>query len=212
VNRFLLLAALAPCLLHAQRDSRWEASTLFGFRSNGSMTVSTPASPSLSRASFDSASLFSFTGGYRFDDSTLVEFRYSRTNPGLTLNSTVPGFSSAKIDSSMNQFAGDFTYEFSPENSEKFRPYIYGSVGITRLTVPDKTHSRLHLGLGLGAKYWINKFLGVKVQGGWMPTIWNRTDASFTCASGPNGAACITASGSRWIHQLEFSAGPVFRF
>lgn len=212
VNRFLLVGLLFPALLPAQRDSRWEASTLFGFRSNGSLVLSAPAAPSLSRGNFKSSGLFSLTGGYRFDDATLVEFRYSRTSPGIELNAPVPGFSSNTINSSMNQFAGDFTYEFSPENSERVRPYILGTVGATRLGVPDKTHTRLHVGAGLGLKYWINRNLGVKVQGAWMPTVWNRTDAPFTCASGPNGATCITASGSRWIHQIEFSAGPVFRF
>jgi hypothetical protein len=206
MRQLSLLFFLVPALLPGQRESRWEASTLFGFRSNGSLTLSAPGS-TLSRGQVDAAGLFSVTGGYRVDDQTLIEFRYSRQSPSLTLNSPVSGFSSP-VETSLNQFAGDFTYEFSPENSDQFRPYVLGSVGATRLRVTGRAHTRLNLGIGLGAKYWVFKKAGVRVQGAWMPTVWNRTDAPFACS----GPSCITASGSRWVHQIEFSIGPVFRF
>lgn len=185
---------------------------MFGFRTNGSLTLSSPSEPGLARGNLDSAFLFSLTGGYRIDDATLIEFRYSRNSPGITLKdvTSMP----PKLGSSINQFAGDFTYEFSPENSDIFRPYILGTLGATRLTVTGQSHTRLHLGLGLGAKYWISRHLGVKVQGAWMPTVWNRTDDPFAYVDVPGfmRQQAITASGSRWVHQIEFSAGPVFRF
>lgn len=210
MKRLFAILFLASAAASAQRDARWEASTLFGFRANGTLTLSAPGS-TLARGSLDSAGLFSLTGGYRLDDQNLIEFRYSRNSPGISLDAPVNG-ASAKLESSMNQFAGDFTYEFSPENSDTFRPYILGSVGATRLTITGLTHTRLHLGLGFGAKYWLRPRIGIRAQGAWMPTVWNRTDGAFACVGGAGGAACITASGARWVHQVEFSIGPVFRF
>ncbi len=123
VLRFAFLLLLIPAMLPAQRDSRWEASTLFGFRSNGSLSLSSPASAGLARGSLDSSSLFSLTGGYRFDDATLIEFRYSRTAPGISLNAATPGFPDSRINATMNQFAAT-----SPMSSARRTAIVSGPI------------------------------------------------------------------------------------
>jgi hypothetical protein len=199
-------------IVSAQSPQRWEASWLPGFRSNGFIKLdSTPGVP-YTKAGVGTGYSNTFTGGYRINDQNLVEFRWTRQSPDIEFEDA-SGTVGQTLGSTLNQYAGDFTYEFNPENNEKFHPYILGSLGVTRLGVSDKTHTRLHFGIGVGAKYWFMKNVGVRVQGAWMPTYWKRTTGGFACGINTiNGTTCVFATGGQFIHQVEFSAGPVFRF
>jgi len=187
----------------------FEVTPFIGGRFGGSFEIQ-PEGAAAVRATLKDTTSYGVSAGVRFDDLSLIEFRWTRAKSPLQFDSAVtvnPLFSSLG-DVTLNQFHGDFTREFILDEVKKLRPFLVGSLGATHLGTSNDGFTRFSLGLGAGLKLFFNSRLGLRVEAQWLP-IWIEPEVrGFACG----GGGCIGVLSGRWTDQFEVSAGPVFRF
>jgi hypothetical protein len=187
-----------------------EVTPLFGGRFGGTFDVQPEGLPE-AQASLKEGFNFGVAAGVRFDDFSVIEFRWMRADSALRLDTGVsvnPLGGPLVADVTLNQFHGDFTREFPLDEISALRPFIMASVGATHLSAADSGFTRFSFGLATGLKASINSRLGIRVEARWLP-IWVQPEvSSFACGFG----GCIAVLSGRLTQQFEVSAGPVFRF
>ena len=187
-----------------------EVTPLIGGRFGGTFDVQ-PEGAVETRASLGDSVSYGVAAGIRFDDFSLIEFRWTRANSSLRLETGLnvnPLAAPAVADVTLNQFHGDFTREFALNEVTDLRPFVMASVGATHLGSSNNGFTRFSFGIGTGLKITVNSRLGVRVQAQWLP-IWVQPEvSSFACGFG----GCIAVLSGRLTQQFEVSAGPVFRF
>ncbi|HEU0005506.1 MAG TPA: hypothetical protein VFS12_05885 [Terriglobia bacterium] len=187
-----------------------EVTPLIGGRFGGTFDVQ-PEGAVETRASLGDSVSYGVAAGIRFDDFSLIEFRWTRANSGLRFETGLnvnPLAAPAVADVTLNQFHGDFTREFALDEVTDLRPFVMASVGATHLGSSSNGFTRFSFGIGTGLKITVNSRLGVRVQAQWLP-IWVQPEvSSFACGFG----GCIAVLSGRLTQQFEVSAGPVFRF
>ena len=218
VNTTLTLSTLALAILvtTAPADAQnleiqgLEVTPLIGGRFGGTFDVQ-PEGAVETRASLGDSVSYGVAAGIRFDDFSLIEFRWTRANSGLRFETGLnvnPLSTPPIVDVTLNQFHGDFTREFALDEVTDIRPYVMASVGATHLGSSSNGFTRFSFGIGTGLKITVNSRLGVRLQAQWLP-IWVQPEvSSFACGFG----GCIAVLSGRLTQQFEVSAGPVFRF
>jgi hypothetical protein len=89
--------------------------------------------PPETQATWKDASSYGLNAGVRFDDFSLIEFRWTRSTS--TLRFDAPLISGASLgDVTLNQFHADFTREFVIPEVKGLRSFLTGSVGATHIT------------------------------------------------------------------------------
>jgi hypothetical protein len=109
----------------------------------------------------------------------------------------------------LDQFHGDFTHEYIPEEGLRWaRPFVIGSAGATRVAGgANNSFIRFSFGLGGGIKVYFTRHLGFRMQGEWLPLVVEPEVTSFVC-----GGGCIVHLSARLVSQGEIVIGPVLRF
>ena len=135
---------------------RIDVTPLIGYRT--SMTF--PAEENgvaTSGLSLDASPSYGVAAGVRLNKEDLVEFRWARQDTHVHL----AGSSQRAI---LNQFHGDFTHEYIPEDWPAWaRPFVIGSVGATHLGAgSNSSFTRLSFGLGGGIKVYFNRHMGLR--------------------------------------------------
>ena len=180
---------------------RIDVTPLIGYRT--SMTFPAEengvATPGLS---LDASPSYGVAAGVRLNEEDLVEFRWARQDTHVHL----AGSSERVI---LNQFHGDFTHEYIPEDWPAWaRPFVIGSVGATHLGAePNSSFTRFSFGLGGGIKVYFNRHMGLRTQAEWLPLVINPQVSSFVC-----GAGCVVHLTATLVSQGEIAVGPIFRF
>lgn len=204
----VLLAAVPACAENLEIQGL-EVTPFIGGRFGGTFDVR-PESGTETRASLDDSVSFGVSGGVRFDDYSLIEFRWTRAQSPLQLSSgaVVNPLATTLPDVTLDQFHGDFTREFPLDEVNALRPFVMASVGATHLGAEGSGFTRFSFGLGTGLKVSVNSKLGIRVEARWLP-IWVQPEVSgFACGFG----GCIAVLSGRLTQQFEVTAGPVFRF
>jgi hypothetical protein len=184
-----------------------EVTPFIGGRFGGSFDVQ-PEGGAETRATLKDSVSFGVSAGFRFDDFSVIEFRWMRATSGLQLDTGGNPLTASSVDATMNQFHGDFTREFPLDEVNALRPYLMASVGATHLGSENSGFTRFSFGLATGLKVSVSSKLGVRVEARWLP-IWVQPEVrSFACGFG----GCIAVLSGRVTQQFEVSAGPVFRF
>jgi hypothetical protein len=153
---------------------------------------------------------YGVSAGLRFDDFSLIEFRWTRASSALKFDTglSVNPLAVPAADVTLNQFHGDFTREFPLEEMNRIRPFLMASVGATHLGNSSNGFTRFSFGIGTGLKVAVNPKLGFRVEARWLP-IWVQPEvSSFACGFG----GCVAVLSGRLTQQFELTAGPVFRF
>jgi len=158
------------------------------------------------RVVFDANPSYGFAFGGHINDDDVVEFRWTRQDSHIHAED-VPGINFERRVT-LDQFHGDFTHEYSPEDWRKWaRPYVMGSVGATRLSAGAGNHfTRFSFGIGGGVKFFPSRHLGFRVQAEWLPIVVT-ANAAFIC-----GAGCVVHIRGDIANQAEIVVGPIFRF
>ena len=184
-----------------------EVTPFIGGRFGGTFEIQ-PEGAAEVPASLKDAVSFGVTAGVRFDDLSLIEFRWTRAKSELRLDTGVNPLTASLGDVTLNQFHVDFTREFTLEDVNGLRPFLMVSLGATHLGAANDSFTRFSFGLGTGLKLFLRPKLGVRVQAQWLP-IWVEPEMrAFACG----GGSCITVLSGRLAQQFEVSAGPVFHF
>jgi hypothetical protein len=208
----LILASLltgAPAYAQSLDIQGLEVTPCIGGRFGGTFDVQ-PEGAAEARASLGDTVSYGVSAGVRFDDFSLIEFRWTRASSGLRLDTgvSVNPLAAPIADVTLNQFHGDFTREFPLEEVNALRPFLMASLGATHLGTSSNGFTRFSFGLGTGLKVSVNSKLGIRVEARWLP-IWIQPEVSaFACGFG----GCIAVLSGRITQQFEVTAGPVFRF
>ncbi len=199
----------APARAQSVEIQGLEVTPFIGGRFGGTFDVQ-PDGAVETRASLGDSVSYGVSAGVRFDDFSLIEFRWTRASSVLRLERgvNVNPLATPIADVTLNQFHGDFTREFAIDEVTAIRPFVMASVGATHLGTSSNGFTRFSFGLGTGLKMAINSKLGIRLEARWLP-IWVQPEVSgFACGFG----GCIAVLSGRLTQQFEVTAGPVFRF
>ena len=204
-----ILFATAPACAQSLEIQGLEVTPFIGGRFGGTFDVQ-PEGAGEARASLEDSVSYGVSAGIRFDDFSLIEFRWTRASSALRFDSgvNVNPLAAPIADVTLNQFHGDFSREFPLDEVNAIRPFIMASVGATHLGSSSNGFTRFSFGIGSGLKVAVHPKLGFRVEARWLP-IWVEPEVSaFACGFG----GCVAVLSGRLTQQFEVTAGPVFRF
>ncbi len=205
----LLLLATPAGAQYVQIDS-FEVTPFAGVRFGGTLDVR-PGPASQTRASLKDASSHGLAAGVRFDDFSLIEFRWTRSTSTLRLDapSGLPGASLGDV--TLNEFHADFTREFVIPEVKGLRSLLSGSVGATHVAAADDGFTRFSFGFGAGLKQFLGSRLAIHAEAKWLPILIDPEVRAFACGTIGVGGCLVVLTGSL-TQQFELSIGPVVRF
>src|SRR5262245_32729611 len=187
-----------------------EVTPFVGGRFGGTFDVQTEQRV-LSEVSMKDASSYGFAAGLRFDDFSLIEFRWTRSASSLQAAAASPAVIVSSGDITLNQFHADFTREFVIPEVKGLRSFLTGSVGATHIGAANDGFTRFSFGLGAGLKQFVGSRLAIRAEAQWLPILVDPEVSTFACGTGPIGGCLILLNG-RLTQQFEVSVGPVVRF
>jgi len=106
---------------------------------------------------------------------------------------------------SVDHWQGGGLQEFG---SGRLRPFLTGSLGLTRYAAEDDSEFRFTLGAGGGMKAFATRHVGLRLDGRVFATFVDAEGTGFVCVRG----ACFLALHADVVWQAEFTAGVVFKF
>ncbi len=199
------LHVLVACF-PASGQRRVDVTPLFGYRSPISITAADENGQTVGKAHLSSGSSIGIAVGVRYEETAVIEFRWTRQNTETRISA--PGAAlPSPFDTRLEQYHGDFTREFILEEARMVRPFIIGSAGMTRFSWPGRSSSRFSFGIGGGVKFFPVKWMGFRIQAQWLPVWVNPEVKAFAC-----GGGCLVVLGGKLADQGEVSFGPVFSF
>ena len=94
----------------------------------------------------------------------------------------------------------------------KVRPFLTGTLGLTRYAADGDNEIRFTVGAGGGVKLFPTRHVGLRLDGRLFITFVDADVALFGCSTfGPN-TGCVIAFNTNTVWQMEFSAGLVVKF
>ncbi len=195
---------------------RFEITPLIGARFGGTLDLEQTGVPNF-RAHIPDSITFGLAGGYRLDSDNgegydVIEFRWMRQNSHLSLKQAplVPtpySATSFRPSIHLDSLLGDFTHEFSIEDTPAVQPFIRGTLGLALLSAPASTAPRFTFGIGAGVKIFPAKHWGFRIETEYLPIVMHTELQSLVCAGG-----CVFVLNGGIMNQFEVSIGPAFRF
>jgi len=197
VKTSLQLLALLLVAVPASAQ-RFEAAGLFGYTTAGGLE---PVASELE--GYEIGGGFTWQGqfDYFFTPHLGVETSWAQREGDLTVSTSSGSGELFDIDAS--QLFGSVVYQWGAAES-KVRPFVLGGLGATFFeadAVPSET--KLAWAVGGGAKVFLHRKLGIKLQAKYNPTLLNDESSDFCDPFG----FCASSVGS-----FELLSGVVFRF
>jgi len=205
-----MLAVATP--VHAQyvQIQSFEVTPFVGLRFGGTFDIQTDQ-PSQTQATLKDASSYGLTAGVRFDDFSLVEFRWTRSVSALRFDPPLQALGPSLGDVTLNQFHADFTREFVIPEVKGLRSFLTGSVGATHVAAANDGFTRFSFGFGAGLKQFLGSRLAIRGEVQWLP-IWIDPEVGAWACGTVGAGGCIVVLNGRLTQQFEMSVGPVVRF
>jgi hypothetical protein len=91
---------------------------------------------------------------------------------------------------------------------ERLRPFLTGTLGLTRYAAEGDNHIRFTLGAGGGTKLFPTEHVGLRLDGRIFATFVDTEGSLLACSPG----VCFLALHADIVWQAEFTAGVVFAF
>jgi hypothetical protein len=204
----LLLAAPARAQ-YVEIDS-FEVTPFVGVRFGGTFELET-ARPSQTQATWKDSSSYGLSAGVRFDELSLIEFRWTRSTSTLRFDAPFASLGASLGDVELNQFHADFTREFVIPEVKGLRSFLTGSVGATHLSAADDGFTRFSFGFGAGLKQFLGSRFAIRAEAKWLPIAIDPQVGSWACGTVEFGGCFVVLTG-KLTQQFELSVGPVFRF
>jgi len=204
-----LLVAAAPARAQYVEIESVEVTPFVGLRFGGTFEI-LPDAPLPINASLKDAASYGFSAGVRFDEFSLIEFRWTQSTTTLRFDAPFARLGPALGDVTLNQFHADFTREFVIREVKGLRSFLTGSLGVTHLGTSQDGFTRFSFGFGAGLKQFVGSNFAIRAGAHWLP-IWIAPEVGgFACNSVSGG--CFVFLNGRLTQQFELSVGPVVRF
>jgi len=205
-----VLALAAPARAQYVEINSFEVTPLVGLRFGGTFDVRGDQPPQ-TQASWKDASSYGVAAGVRFDELSLVEFRWTRSVSTLRFDAPLASVGPALGDVTLNQFHGDFTREWDITEVKGLRTFLTGSVGATRVAAAHESFTRFSFGFGTGLKQFLGSHFAIKAEAKWLPILIDPEVGAWACGTAGVGGCLVVLTGPL-TQQFEFSVGPVLRF
>jgi hypothetical protein len=187
-----------------------EVTPFVGGRFGGTFDVHADQPPH-TQVSWRDASSHGLSAGVRFDEFSLIEFRWTRSTSTLRFDAPLglPGASLGEV--SLNQFHADFTREWAIPEVKGLRSFLTGSLGATHLANAHDGFTRFSFGVGAGLKQFVGSRFAIRAEAKWLPILIDPQVSAWACGTIGVGGCLIVVSGPV-TQQFEISVGPVVRF
>jgi hypothetical protein len=209
VSAVVLVLATPARAQYVQIDSV-EVAPFIGIRFGGTFDVREERS-SQAVATWKDASSRGVSAGVRYDDLSVIEFRWTRSVSSVRLEAPPALLSEAFIDVTLNQFHADFTREFVIREVKGLRTFLTGSLGATHAATANDGFTRFSFGLGTGLKQFFGSRFAIRAEAKWLP-IWIEPEVSGWACGAVQVGGCLVVLSGRLTQQFELSVGPVIRF
>ena len=210
----LLLVALCLSAVPARAQyvaiQSVEVTPLIGTRLGGTFDIQ-PDGPGQTEATLKDATGYGFAAGVRFDDLSLVEFRWTQATSTLRIGAPFAFLGASIGEVTLNQFHADFTREFVIPEVKGLRSFLTGSLGLTHLGAAQDGFTRFSFGLGAGLKQFLGSRLAIRAEAQWLPVLMDPSVSGFACGTIQFGGCLAVLSGDL-VQQFQLSIGPVVRF
>jgi hypothetical protein len=205
-----VLTAATPARAQYVQIQSVEVTPFIGVRFGGTFELQ-PEGAAPIGASLRDAQSSGLSGGVRFNDLSLVEFRWTQSISSLRFGYPFGSVGQSLGDVTLNQFHADFTQEWDIYEVKGLRSYLTGSVGATHISATRESFTRFSFGLSAGLKQFIGSHLAIRAEAGWLP-IWVAPEVgAFACGTIGVGGCFVVLDGTL-MQQYEMSIGPVIRF
>ena len=205
-----LLALATPARAQYVQIDSFEVTPFVGVRLGGTFDVR-PDQASQTQATWKDASSYGLSAGVRFDELSLIEFRWTRSTSTLRFDAPL-GFLGASLgDVTLNQFHADFTREFVIPEVKGLRSFLTGSVGATHVAAAHDGFTRFSFGFGAGLKQSLGSRFAIRAEANWLPILIDPAVGAWACGTVGVGGCLVVLTGPL-TQQFELSIGPVVRF
>jgi len=210
----LMLVAIwlpvAPARAQYVEIQSFEVTPFIGAPLGGTFDIQ-PDGPEQVEATLKDAASFGFSAGVRFDDLSLVEFRWTQATSTLRFGAPFAFLGVSIGDVTLNRFHADFTREFVIPEVKGLRSFLTGSLGLTHLGAAQDGFTRFSFGFGVGLKQFLSSRLAIRAEAQWLPILVDPSVSGFACGTIQFGGCLVVLSGEL-VQQLQLSIGPVVRF
>jgi hypothetical protein len=205
-----VLAIATPARAQYVEIESFEVTPVIGIRFGGTWDVGA-AQPPQTQATWKDASGYGLSTGVRFDDFSLIEFRWTRSTSTLRFDAPLAHLGASLGDVTLNQFHADFTREFVIPEVRGLRSFLTGSVGATHIAAENDAFTRFSFGFGAGLKQSLGSRFGIRAEAKWLPILIDPEVGGWACGVVGVGGCLVVLTGPL-TQQFEFSVGPVVRF
>jgi hypothetical protein len=207
-----LAASLAATPAYAQyvQIQSFEVSPFIGARLGGTFDIQ-PDGAAQIEATLKDATSYGFSAGVRFDDFSLVEFRWTQAASELRFGAPFGFLGPSLGEVTLNQFHADFTREFVIPEVKGLRSFVSGSVGVTHVGAAQGEFTRFSFGFGSGLKQFLGSRLAIRAEAQWLPILVDPSVEGFACGTIQFGG-CLAILTGELVQQFQLSIGPVVRF
>jgi hypothetical protein len=205
-----ILTAAAPARAQYVQIQSFEVSPFIGARLGGTFDIR-PDGPVQVDATLKDASSVGVSAGVRFDDFSLVEFRWTRSTSTLRFGAPFAFLGASVGDVTLNQFHADFTREFVIPEVKGLRSFFTGSLGATHVGAAQDGFTRFSFGFGAGLKQFLGSRLAIRAEAQWLPILVEPSVSGFACGTIQFGG-CLVLLNGELVQQFQVSIGPVVRF
>jgi hypothetical protein len=175
---------------------------------NDSGTTSGTTTETESRLELGDTTSYGLILDFDLDPQRQIEVYLSRQNTQLTASQLYLGYS--QFDLTVDYYhVGGLYFPDYPEGGGRFRPFVSGTFGMTRMDPKGaglSTENFFSLALGGGATYFPVKRLGLRFDARVIYTAVH-SDGAIFCSGG-----CVVSVSSEGFMQTELGASVVFRF
>jgi hypothetical protein len=175
---------------------------------NTTTTTTTTTTPTDTELELDDSVSYGLILDFDLDYQRQIEIYLSRQNTQLAASQPFLGYSQFDLKVDYYHIGGLF-YPDYPEGGERFRPFVSGTFGLTRMNPEGanlSTENFFSIALGGGAKYFPVKHLGLRFDFRAIFTAVD-SDSAIFCSGG-----CVVSVDSEGFWQTEIGASVVFRF
>ena len=204
------LAAAAPARAQYVEIQSFEVTPFVGARLGGTFDIQPDGAAQIEGTLKDAAS-YGFAAGVRFDDLSLVEFRWTQSTSSLRFGAPFASLGASVGDVTLNQFHADFTREFVIPDVKGLRSFLTGSLGVTHLGAAQDGFTRFSFGFGAGLKQFLGSWLAIRAEAQWLPIVVEPSVDGFACGTIQFGG-CLVILNGELVQQFQLSIGPVVRF
>jgi len=196
----LTLAALLVCPSRARAQSVVELSPFYGYRFGGGFFELVTGRP----VDLDGAPAAGVTLNIPIWEQVQLEGHYSHQKANVIVP-TLPAGSETLFPITVDHWLGGGLQEFRPG---RVRPFLTGSLGLTRYAVEGDSEIRFSLAAGGGVKLYPWKRVGVRLDGRVFSTFVDADGTLIACTIG----VCLVSLDVNIVWQAEFTAGLIVRF